>query len=80
MTSGSLNDLRKLEHELKSEFGENMSVKYGDKHEYLGMSLDLSSGKYCEMTMTKCIDDLVTDVAVEGERTAEFPASVGLFN
>ena len=57
-----------------------MSVKYGDKHEYLGVSLDLSSGKYCEMTMTKYIDDLVTDVAVEGERAAESPASVGLFN
>ena len=78
-TSSSMNDLQKLERELKEEFGENMSVTYGDEHEYLGMSLDVSSGSYCEMTMSKYIENLVTDVGVEGDRVADSPASNALF-
>jgi hypothetical protein len=57
-----------------------MSVQYGEQHEYLGMFLDVSSGKYCEMTMSKYIDDLVADVGVEGERAADSPASAALFD
>ena len=78
-TSNSLNDLQKFEHELKEEFGENMSVQYGDEHEYLGMSLDVSSGGYCEMTMQRYIENLVSDVGVEGDRIADSPASTALF-
>ena len=79
-TSNSLTDLKKLEQELKSEYGENMTVQYGEQHEYLGMFLDVSSGKYCEMTMSKYIDDLVSDVGVDGERAADSPASTALFD
>lgn len=74
-----MSDLQKLERALKEEFGENMSVQYGTEHEHLGMSLDVSSGKYCAMTMSKYIENLVTDVGVDGDRVADYPASVSLF-
>ena len=74
-----MSDLQKLERALKEEFGENMSVQYETEHEHLGMSLDVSSGKYCAMTMSKYIENLVTDVGVDGDRVADYPASVSLF-
>ena len=74
--SSSMNDSQKLERELREELGESVSAQRGDERERLGVSLDVSSGKRCEMTTSKRIESLVADVGIEGDRVADSPAAI----
>ena len=78
-TSSDLSDLKLLEQQLRLEYGEELKITYGKSHEYLGMALDIDN-TYCEMTMTKYIDDLVKDNGGYEQRIHQSPASQNLFH
>ena len=77
-TSTDLRDLKLLEQQMRSEYGDELKITYGKSHEYLGMALDIKD-TYCEMTMANYINDLVNDNGGFGQRIHQSPASDKLF-
>ena len=69
--------LDELERDLKREFNNDVKIKRGTKHEYLGMSLDFSVKNKCHVTQRKFISDLVDDWNIKKGR--ETPARPNLF-
>ena len=78
-TSSDLSDLKLLEQQMRSEYGDELKITYGKSHEYLGMALDIDN-TYCELTMTNYIDDLVKDNGGYEQRIHQSPASQNLFH
>ena len=77
-TSTDLKDLKLFEQQLRSEYGEGLKITYGKSHEYLGMALNIKDS-YCEMTMSKYIEDIVKDNGGFDQRIHHSPASDKLF-
>ena len=78
-TSTDLKDLKLLEEQLRSEYGEGLKTTYGKSHERLGMALDVKDS-YCETTMSKYIEDVVNDNGGFEQRIHQSPASDKLFS
>ena len=53
--------LDELGNSLKQEFNNDVKIKRGLVHEYLGMKLDFTVKNKCHVTQTKFIKDLVND-------------------
>ena len=47
-TSTDLSDLKLLEEQFRSEYGEELKITYGKSHEYLGLALDIDN---CDLTL-----------------------------
>ena len=70
-------ELDKLERELRNEFGGELNVTRGKRHEFLGLLLDFSQDGVVIIKAPRLIGEILKDFEVSG--TSRVPAGVGLF-
>lgn len=70
-------ELDKLERELRNEFGGELNVTRGKRHEFLGLLLDFSQDEVVIIKAPRLIGEILEDFQVSG--TSRVPAGVGLF-
>ena len=61
---------------LRKEYG-NLTERYGDKHDYLGMAFDFSENQCVKVSMPKTTNEILRDHPVEG--TSDTPAGNDLY-
>ena len=77
VTCRSQRMLEDFKREVESEY-DLSSCNTGDKIEYLGISIDLSSGKYGELKMTSYIENILKEREISS--VSRVPASENLFD
>ena len=70
-------ELDKLERELRNEFGGELNVTRGKRHEFLGLLLEFSQDGLVIIKAPRLIGEILEDFQVSG--TSRVPAGVGLF-
>ena len=70
-------ELDKLERQLRNEFGGELNVTRGKRHEFLGLLLDFSQDGVVIIKAPRLIGEILEDFQISG--TSRVPAGVGLF-